>query len=53
MPYAIRRNHGDCNGWAVVKTTDGRTMGCHDTQAKAKRQLTALRIAENQRGSGS
>tara|TARA_R100001129_G_C5177828_1_gene206841 strand:- start:39 stop:401 length:363 start_codon:yes stop_codon:yes gene_type:complete len=46
MPYSISTEAEDCNGFAVVKDNDGFIMGCHETEEKAKDQITALNIAE-------
>lgn len=46
MPWHIEENKPGCNGYAVVKDGTGEIVGCHDTQSKAKAQLTALNIAE-------
>ena len=46
MPYSISTEAEDCNGFAVIKDDDGFIMGCHDTEEKAKDQITALNIAE-------
>ena len=47
MPYhiGIKGSHG-CKGFPVVKDSDGKVMGCHETEAKAKAQLSALYINE-------
>lgn len=43
MPYHIgEEGSHDCNGFPVVKDSDGTVMGCHTTEEKAKRQLAAL-----------
>jgi prohead serine protease len=41
MPWRIERNKGDC-AYAVVKESDGKTVGCHPTEEKAKAHLRAL-----------
>lgn len=43
MPYHIgaEGSHG-CKGFPVVKDSDNEVMGCHNTEADAKRQLAAL-----------
>ena len=43
MPYHIgdKGSYG-CKGYPVVKDSDGEVMGCHTTEASAKRQLAAL-----------
>jgi len=49
MPYHIVEEHHRCpeeKGWAVVKDDDGRVMGCHATEADARRQLAALNANE-------
>ncbi len=46
MPYSISTDAKDCNGFAVIKDDDNKLMGCHETEAKAKDQITALNIAE-------
>jgi len=47
MPYHIgdKGTHG-CSGYPVVKDSDGEVMGCHKTEADAKRQLAALYVNE-------
>jgi len=44
MPYHLSQGGGSCAAgeWAVVKDDDGKTMGCHGSQADAKAQLAAL-----------
>lgn len=46
MPYSIDPGHPDCEGFAVVKDTDGSVMGCHRTRTQAERQVAALYAAE-------
>jgi hypothetical protein len=46
MPYSIKNNHPDCEGFAVVKDSSNEVLGCHKTQTQAEDQLTALNIAE-------
>ena len=46
MPYSISTEAEDCNGFAVIKDDDGLIMGCHETEEKAKDQITALNISE-------
>jgi len=44
MPWHVVRG-GGCGGakpWAVVKDSDGSTVGCHPSEAAAKKQLAAL-----------
>ena len=50
MPYSIVRDHEDCDGFGVVKDDDNKLMGCHDSREKAKKQITALNIAESESG---
>lgn len=48
MPYKIEKSSrcGSSKPWAVMKT-DGKLMGCHETEEDAKDQLTALNISES------
>ena len=47
MPYHIgAKGTSGCSGFPVVKTSDGKVMGCHATKEKAKKQLAALYINE-------
>ena len=46
MPYSIETENKECNGFAVVKDSDKKIMGCHKTEKNAKDQITALNIAE-------
>ena len=46
MPYSIDPGHPDCEGFAVVKDTDGSVMGCHRTRTQAERQVAALYASE-------
>lgn len=43
MPYHIGKkgSHG-CEGFPVVKDSDSKVMGCHETKEKAQKQLAAL-----------
>ena len=43
MPYHIgaKGSYG-CQGFPVVKDSDGTVMGCHETQEDAKGQLAAV-----------
>lgn len=55
MPYSIRKNHPDCpdsKPYAVVKTDDGKKMGCHETKKSAQDQIAAIESNEskNRRG---
>jgi hypothetical protein len=47
MPWHIEDEHPECEGYAVVKDSDGEVEGCHRTRAQAERQLAALNIAED------
>jgi HK97 family phage major capsid protein/HK97 family phage prohead protease len=42
MPWHIDSDNAKCAGWAVVKDSDGKVVGCHATKAKALAQLAAL-----------
>ena len=43
MPYHIgQKGSYGCQGFPVVKDSDGTVMGCHQTQEDAKGQLAAL-----------
>jgi hypothetical protein len=42
MPYSIKKNAGDCDGYAVVNSDTGDVKGCHPTEEAAKKQLAAL-----------
>jgi len=46
MPYSIKNDHPDCEGFAVVKDANNELLGCHKTKAQAEAQLTAINIAE-------
>lgn len=47
MPWHIETDNPDCaGGFAVVKDDDGEVVGCHETEASAADQITALNIAE-------
>ena len=47
MPWHIETDNPDCaGGFAVVKDDDGAVVGCHETEASAADQITALNIAE-------
>ena len=48
MPYSIVRDHEDCDGFGVVKDSDNKLMGCHETKAQAEKQITALNIADSE-----
>jgi HK97 family phage prohead protease len=44
MPWSIKTGVPGCSGFAVVKQSDGKVVGCHPTKAKAQKQLAALNI---------
>lgn len=49
MPYHVVQNSAKCPSakpHAVVKTSDGRLMGCHPTIEAAQRQIAALNASE-------
>lgn len=46
MPWDIKRGAAGCNGYAVVKD-DGKLVGCHDSETKAKAHLRALYASES------
>jgi hypothetical protein len=48
MPWHIEDDSPYCEGFAVVKDSDGEVEGCHRTRAQAERQLAALNIAEDE-----
>lgn len=43
MPYNIKKRGDE---WCVIKKVDGKEMGCHDSEAKAQKQLAALHASE-------
>jgi hypothetical protein len=47
MPWHIEDENPECDGYAVVKDSDGEVEGCHRTRAQAEDQLAALNISEN------
>lgn len=52
MPYSVVNNHPECSGFAVIKTANRELLGCHKTKEQADDQLTALNIAESNKGEG-
>lgn len=46
MPWHISNNHSECSGFAVVKDSDGKVVGCHKTKSEAEAQLAALYASE-------
>lgn len=51
MPYDIRQNYRDCNGYAVVGP-DGTVRGCHPTKERAEAQRAALYSVEDDQSMG-
>jgi hypothetical protein len=51
MPYSIGElgSYG-CSGYPVVKDGTGEVMGCHDTAAAARAQISAINISESEKG---
>lgn len=49
MPWHISNKHADCSGYAVVKDSDGKVVGCHKTKSDAEAQLAALYASETQK----
>ena len=46
MPYSITEDALDCDGYAVVKDSDGTVVSCHDTQDDAAEQIVAIEANE-------
>ena len=46
MPYSVATNRSDCSGFAVIKDSNAKLMGCHKTRAAAGRQIAALYASE-------
>lgn len=46
MPYSIQRRDGQ---YCVIKDSDGKTMGCHDTQDDARAQIAAIEANEGRK----
>lgn len=46
MPYSISQSEADCDGYAVVKDSDGTVMGCHETEEDAQEQIAAIEATE-------
>jgi HK97 family phage major capsid protein/HK97 family phage prohead protease len=46
LPWHLDDDAPGCDGWAVVKDSDGKVVGCHATKDKAKKQLAALYASE-------
>lgn len=51
MPYSIVKGGGSCKSseWAVIKDSDGKTMGCHSSKADAEKQLAAIHANEDKK----
>ena len=47
MPYKIRETPG--GKWQLVKISDGKVMGTHDSKAKALAQERAIYASEGRR----
>lgn len=51
MPYDVVQDHADCAAdtpWAVVKQGTGELMGCHASEADARKQQAALYAEEGE-----
>lgn len=48
MPYHVESDNESCNGYAVVKDSDGEVMGCHRTQGQAEQQIAAINASEDE-----
>lgn len=46
MPWNIKRGSAGCKGYAVVKD-DGKLVGCHESESKAKAHMRALYANES------
>jgi hypothetical protein len=46
MPWDIKRGAAGCKGYAVVKD-DGKLVGCHESESKAKAHMRALYANES------
>ena len=49
MPWQIKQGASGCNGYAVVKESDGKLVGCHPTKSAALAHLKALYASENKK----
>ena len=47
MPWSIKRNFKDCNGYAVVKDGTDEIEGCHSSRSNAEAQQRALYASES------
>jgi hypothetical protein len=48
MPYHVESDNESCNGYAVVKDSDGEVMGCHRTQGQAEEQIAAINASQDE-----
>lgn len=48
MPWKVLRNYKSCRGYAVVKDSDMKVVGCHETMDGAQAQLKALYASEGE-----
>lgn len=46
MPWQIKQNAAGCRGYAVVKESDGKLVGCHPSKSRAEAHLKALYASE-------
>ena len=47
MPYHVaEKGSYGCSGYPVVKDGTSEVMGCHDTEAAARNQITAINMSE-------
>jgi hypothetical protein len=46
MPWQIKHGASGCKGYAVVKQSDGKLVGCHPTKSAANAHLSALYASE-------
>ncbi len=46
MPYEIKKDFGDCDGYAVTKEGSEKILGCHSTREKAQNQVAAIYSVE-------
>jgi hypothetical protein len=47
MPWQIKHGAAGCKGYAVVKESDGKLVGCHPTKSAAAAHLRALYSSES------
>lgn len=51
MPWRVQPNHPDCPAskpYGVVKKSDGKLAGCHESMTKAREQQKALYANTNE-----